>query len=431
MNRFPYIAIFVLFISSIGLVPRFQFKTYFYPFKTNINIVQIQKKETFGQVEIKGIKEGLCNEYIDQLLKFNLTYKKYRDKLLYGFWNNTEDFDYAKFFTRADLVPKFGKKEFIDKINRFEGKIAIYKNAYGTYSGEFAVDGYIIRPPFASGPAWIRVYTNGPVVYQCENACLFGHKALNNIGHFMNDYLQPLILLPKEFRENCVCIINSLSMLNGDELLRAINVSKYIYVKEGEWVFAKRLAVAVEGRPHYMHYGMSLQILVDKLREYYKLPEIEPTRYIIFNRANKTNRHILNIDDIIARMKTDIPVKFEYVPDWIGPYYEYAKFFSSVKCMFTAAGSNCHKTVFMKKGTVAAIVGSQMFDYGALSTLMSVGIRVAVAHHQFWHFYNKCVCDVDLAIKTIRVAVYYSVNNTWPEPIPNVTFVDYDRVRYK
>ncbi|EAX88850.1 hypothetical protein TVAG_049040 [Trichomonas vaginalis G3] len=380
-------------------------------------------------ITINGVKDGLFPEYIEKILTFNLTYPTPRDKLFYGFWKNAMNLRYEGYFEKPSIVPKYGEKNFIDFYTNFHGKIAIYKNAYACGSGEFVINEYVIRPPFDSAPPFCRWYTAGPLVYSCDKACVFGHYYLGNYGHFIGDYMTPLMLLPQDYLKDCLVIVNARSRFFAQELLNAVGISKFIFVTDYQWVFAKRLAVAIEGRPHYMHFGLPLQWLVDKLIDYYDLQDIVPNRYVISNRPKSRLgfRHIKNMPEIIKAIKLNIPdFKFELFQDHLGSVAQYAREYSDIKFLFAPAGSNIHKAIFMKPGTVIVQAACDMFDLAAFITPLSLGVATTVVMNPFNHFAHKYECDVPTAVEAIKASLFFLENKRWPDPIPNVTFIDYD-----
>ena len=282
---------------------------YFYDVYPSIH--ELNKVNTNKSVVIENIIESTAFEYIDRIISFNLTFEKPRTGLLYGFLKNTEYINNSDYFNRIDLVPKYPDKSIIDLLNNFHGKIAIYKDAYATSFGEFVIGNTVIRPPYDSGPQWIRMFCNGSVVLECDKACVFGHGNMGNFGHFINDYLCPLVLLPNDYLRDCVVVLSHRCGSYAREFLECLDVRQYFFVGFDEWVFAKRLAVCIEGRPHNMHFGVPVQNLHDKLTNHFKLFNIVPSQYVILNRAHNTDRSLENFDELTDMIKLKFPtVKF-------------------------------------------------------------------------------------------------------------------------
>ncbi|EAY01502.1 hypothetical protein TVAG_107610 [Trichomonas vaginalis G3] len=378
-------------------------------------------------VKIKDITYGYQEESIYEVFEFNLTFDIPRTNCLFGFINNTECLNYSKHFKKPELIPKFGEKRFIDNVNNFYGKIVIYKDAYATHTGEFAINNVTIRPPYDTGPDFIRVFDDGPVVFECEKACIFGHLFTANLGHYTHDYLAPLMLLPQDFLDDCVVIFARHQEKLTEEYMKIIGICQYIIIDELEWVHAKYLAVATEGRPHNCHFGVPIYLLYQKVKGYFHFDEIKPTQYVLMNRKPKRARRILNFKNITKAAQKRFPeVSFKIIPDPESTIQEYAKIFSSIKFLFTPTGSNCIKSLFMHRGTVIVIASGDMFDFSIVSFIASIDIKIVYFVNPFDHRY-AFNCSIDMAIDAMKAGLYYSKNGKWPKPQKNVTFIDYIR----
>ncbi|EAX86193.1 hypothetical protein TVAG_418270 [Trichomonas vaginalis G3] len=355
----------------------------------------------------------------------HLTYENPPDGNFFGFLKNSDKIQYSKYYSNLRYVPRYATNQTKDFVNNFKGKIAIYKNAYANEFGEFAIDNHIIRPPFDSAPIGIRAYGDGPVVLDCDKACVFGHTWMYNFGHFIHDYLSPLMIVPSDFLEECVVILSEQTRKFGEDVLKAVGVRRYIYLTHNEWVHADLLAVAIEGRPHLMHFGVPLQKLVDHLKIYFRTLDIKPTKYVIMNRALSIRRHINNIKDLITAVRSNIKeVEFEEIEDRLGSIESYAKFYPSIKCVFLPTGSNAVKTIFMHPNTVVIIASNEMFDYAVVYSILSVHIKVIYFIHLYNH-HDSFNVDIPLSIEAIKVGVETSITGHFPKPTPNISFIDY------
>ncbi|EAY16893.1 hypothetical protein TVAG_150440 [Trichomonas vaginalis G3] len=323
------------------------------------------------------------------------------------------------------ILPNFGQKKLIDSINCLKCKIAIYKDAYATLNGEFAINSRVICPPLETGPDWIRKFRSGPVVYECDKAYVSGHMNSINFGHFMHDFLSPLMLMPKDFLEEGVLIIPEGCRKFGEEYLVAVGVYKYIYIEKSEWVHAQKLAVAVDPRPHNSHFGLPIQMLIDKLKDCFDIKDIVPTRYVLMNRKKSYDRYIENFDEVVKKVKEQITdINFEVLEDPKGSIADYSKIFPSIKFLFSPKGSNCIKSLFMSPGTVVTIAAADMFDYSVVSFILSLDIKLVYFTNPGSN-YDCFDCDIDLTIDAIKAGVYCLKNGKWPQPEKDVSFIDY------
>lgn len=221
----PYLILFSCYSVLQGCTQRINFTIE----KKEILTYCVQKdlkaaSDHNNYVKDNGVKNGLYPEYLDRIIPLHLTYEDPPDGNFFGFLKNAKELRYRKYYQNLRYVPKYATNQTKIFINNFKGKIAIYKDAYANEYGEFVINGHIIRPPFDTSMTDIRIYQNGPVVFECEKACVFGHFWMYNFGHFIHDYLSPLMLVPKDFLEECVVILTEEARKYGDDVLKAVGV---------------------------------------------------------------------------------------------------------------------------------------------------------------------------------------------------------------
>ena len=72
------------------------------------------------------------------------------------------------------------------------------------------------------------------------------------------------------------------------------------------------------------------------------------------------------------------------------------------------------------------IASNNMFGFAVVYTLFSAQLKVIYIVHLFNHHENFLV-DINLAIEAIKVGVATSITGYFPKPIPNISFIDYNR----
>ena len=166
-----------------------------------------------------------------------------------------------------------------------------------------------------------------------------------------------------------------------------------------------------------MHFGVPVQNLHDKLTNHFKLFNIVPSKYVILNRAHNTDRSLENFDELTNMIKLKFPtVKFLFLYDQTGSISSYARFFSTIKFLFTTSGSNCHKCIFMRPRTVFVCCSIIMMDFAAWETILSCDIALVVFNHRVVPLTGPFSCDIDISIRAIKsgivklVICYYSIS---------------------
>ncbi|EAX94479.1 hypothetical protein TVAG_458100 [Trichomonas vaginalis G3] len=373
--------------------------------------------------EIHYIQEkwGDCLEYVDEITIYNISFPDPTGHL-FGFTENLEFSEY-RLYENTFLIPKYPKPEYMQYMTQFKSKFAYYRNAYASHNGEFVVNNYRIRPLWDTAPPFARSGAGGRVVLECDKACVFGHGNTKNFGHFVIDYLSPLMLVPEEFFNDCVVVVSKDTNRFAEDFLRAIGVQKYISLEYDECVFAKRLCVSIEPRPHYGHFGPPIQMLHQRLSKFYNLYAVKPSKFVLLNRQGV--RRISNIADIHSALKEKYPeYNWEIIKDNISPIEFYAKIFSSLRFCLTAQGSNMIKSIFMRPETTMVILGDSYVELSWM-TFLSIPIYAVIYLHKAPHFSGEIHTEIPRCVKAVDAAVAMIKNGKWPAVEPNVTFIDY------
>ena len=285
------------------------------------------------------------------------------------------------------------------------------KNMYCTYSGAFITDSNFEYIDLEKNPNinFIHDHPNGTCIKSYDYAITAGHTQIYQFGHFMHDVVMVMMLFPDDILKNSYIIINS-GALSYCEGLIAIGVDKWqiIGLKSGEYVHCRNLYAAVDPIPHMSHYGLLCIKLSNKLRNYYSVEHVVPSRYLFMNRKINRGRRIGNMEDIVlaANKKYENKYYFEYVED-----DETLKgssiLWSSARFMFCPTGSNCVKELFMAPNTIIVISLRDLLDISHSIRAASHGVFALLFRIVGYpHYSNKvAICNIDLGLKAVSLAI--------------------------
>ena len=85
----------------------------------------------------------------------------------------------------------------------YSGSWVHMKNMYSTYTGTFVIENmsYIHLEKFEEA-FYIRKHPDGKIVGAYENVISLGHTQIYQLGHFFQDAVAPILMLPKKSFQN-------------------------------------------------------------------------------------------------------------------------------------------------------------------------------------------------------------------------------------
>ena len=284
------------------------------------------------------------------------------------------------------------------------------KNVIATYSGTFITEDYsYIFLEKCKKLFWIRDHPNGNLVGAYDQVISLGNTRIFQFSHFFYDVLAPLSLFPIEVLQKSKILLYKgckkyLFLLN----IFDFNPENAILLEPQEWIHCKNLYYPYDPLPHVSHYGQLMFALSNKLKKYFNLDSIEPTKYMITNRSPNRRRHINNLFEVTEKIQEIFPqCKFEKIDD-NETIEGSAKIWSAAKLVFAPTGSNCIKLLFMKKNTVLVVALAEFIDncisLSAFSNqIFTLYFRVLSMYHDEYYTAN---CDIDKLIPVFQTALY-------------------------
>lgn len=242
--------------------------------------------------------------------------------------------------------------------------------------------------------------------YPCyESAISIGHQHSSDFGHWFLEVLPCYAVIPKEILQSSVVVVPYIAK-------HVIEGFKFLGVDESQIVagieipvFAKKFYTV-----DYIICGDLNGFLISNMRrlfvERYGLWKDAPTRYITFNRRNMS-RCMANYDEFRNR----IAQKWPGIPWEDGVtsanLEEQARYFSTVKFIFTIHGSILANIIFMQDNT--AVVDLQMeqwlLSFLWLSAYTGKHIIVGRDPRISWRGLRPNVVDLNYALQLVEAGL--------------------------
>jgi len=212
------------------------------------------------------------------------------------------------------------------------------------------------RTVYLSLAGWYgHISKNGDVIGIYNYAISFNHMVSSIYGHFFHDLMTNLLLVPKYFLDQAMIIVR-IELAVAQDLLEALNISRnrVIRLKDNQWIFAKHYILHYNACP-----GLSSMPLMgnlsDHLRRHFKLENIEPTEYSLYNRRSG-GRSIQNFEELVNLTKKQYShINWTIIPDENTTVRDAANIWSKQKFVFGLVGSGLYHALFMKPGQALCI----------------------------------------------------------------------------
>ncbi|EAX95693.1 hypothetical protein TVAG_144420 [Trichomonas vaginalis G3] len=137
-----------------------------------------------------------------------------------------------------------------------------------------------------------------------DHAICVGHRWSSYYGHFITDYLCPLMCVPREYWAKSKVIVGlepeTKSLNHVFDLLTMIGIkNESIHILgRTEWVFCNNLYTVVDPPSYFSHPATCYVNLSKLLNKNLKLQDVEAKQYVICNRRPPANRKIANFDEL-------------------------------------------------------------------------------------------------------------------------------------
>lgn len=153
---------------------------------------------------------------------------------------------------------------------------------------------------------FIHEVSKGYVTAQYENVIATGHLYTIYFGHFLSDFICPILAMPDDIIQKSY-ILGSAEKRLVDEYLTPLGLrEKFINVSDNEWVYTSNLYITANPYPHCSHLGPLYKKLGDKLKNYFNISNLPARRYILSNRKSYM-RQIHNFDNLSKAIQDAFP----------------------------------------------------------------------------------------------------------------------------
>ena len=324
------------------------------------------------------------------------------------------------FYSSPPLPPK--SQALIDSGTKLDYTYAIFKNVYVNPFSTFGYNGsFFFKMQYTLHFSVRRfIKKSGQLKHLCNEFVLVGNQlARYSFGHMHEDVLLPMLLIPDEVRERAYvfCPPNNPLFKEGLQLI-GFKEQKILLVDEDEWMYANMYHTILNPLPFLCYYGKCCrkfhQIIVDT----YNLSNVKNDQYVFCNRDKGFCRHITNIDEVFNQTKLQYPqYDWKYLIDIFPTLKETFINWITVKFMFLPTGSNTHKCLAMKPGSVMVVATScDNFDSAAMRIISSSDVfNIWFTVPGMKHFkIQPNYVNVTDAIKAIDIGIYAADHQKLP-----------------
>ncbi|EAY18806.1 hypothetical protein TVAG_268390 [Trichomonas vaginalis G3] len=357
---------------------------------------------------------GFIEDHVVEYIHYNESFKIPRKDILFVLNDGVDQVNY-----------KLNISNQVHHANSIVATIVHLRDCYVSPSTFVAtLDSLMYRPPAAWYIKSLFDFYPGKVVGSYDSVIALGHLYVYSFGHFVNDVLAPLILIPKEVRDKSY-ILCFTSYFLARKFLPAFGLEKrFLKLNRYQWVYANHVYVADNPRTHVSHYGPAFKNLSILFKEKYNLMDVKPDRYILSNRKGKIRR-VPNFKEVVKTVKTLFPqYNWEAFIDNANSISTICKTWGRAQVLYLVTGSNVFKCFFLPQSCMVIILFGKVYDNSTLFALGSLNIHTClVIEPQINHAVYPTTEPMSLK-KTedaFKAVIYYLEHKEWPK-------VDYGKV---
>ncbi|EAY14087.1 hypothetical protein TVAG_351350 [Trichomonas vaginalis G3] len=369
----------------------------------------------FCSVEIKrkfSKTKNILNSNLIREYTYNISQKVLNTNSLFVINQKSDNIDY-------EIEPDHHYQVF----NFVSGHFYHLRSSYVQHSLHIISNRKEIVPIEPKIVSFIHRPSNGRIIGSYEHVIATGHLYSYNYGHFIGDFLCPLMAMPDEILQKSY-IFGKARLNFVNEFFKCLGFEgKYIEAGDREWIYAENLYVTANPNPHCAHFGPLYKKLGDIIKKSLNIYDVIPNRYIVANRKSHM-RVIHNVENLTKALQQSFPEnKYEIVVDEKMTLEESAKIFGYAKFMFMVVGSNCFKSLVINPKAVIVLVGTKVYDNSAINVIGSNGNKIVFyVEPKVEHAgYSYNIFNISMAIKASSIANYYIEHGCFPnDPVGSV-----------
>ena len=228
-------------------------------------------------------------------------------------------------------------------------------------------------------------------------------------GHFFTDAVGGLMLIPEwiwtlqpvfltHFQPDLVDFVFSSF---GHPNVTVVNMkSKFYYYAENFFL--------ITGNEQWHTFGLhTFYIMKRKIRDYYKLTIIKPTKYHYINKKPGKRRHFINLNEVMEIARHETQLDWTLINTTFKDRLAQAKVYAESRMIVSPSGSISFNTLFMEDGTGLISLNANKID--APQTFFCQMIRIwniIIIHENMGHFGKPGYADTDKVIINIKRMLY-------------------------
>ena len=139
---------------------------------------------------------------------------------------------------------------------------AVVQNVYANNFGTWAYNHEFVDLPRRMFTKWRSLgrhnRRNGYVDYVVDELIFTGeYESHKNFGHFHNDWLQPMLLIPEEIRNRCyIAYMEKPAFIKQGLLAIGFREEQLLPQMNGNWILAKKFHTLVDKRAELNYFGI-------------------------------------------------------------------------------------------------------------------------------------------------------------------------------
>lgn len=303
-------------------------------------------------------------------------------------------------------------------LNYNNGSVVHMRNVYVSDTGAISTgknEIYIKPTGHAAGPSFIYKFYPGKVIAYHRKVILVGHLGMDSYGHFINDLLCPLLIVPEAAFKDSVIICRTNPFIH--EYIKYVGFNNdIILLHQSDWIYCSEVYYPGYPRPHNSHLGNIYLKLGQIIRKSLGLENVIPDRYVLSNRITIW-RQIHNMDEVLLKTKEKYPeYNWEIHNMTPKPLPELAKIWGHARILFAVAGSNLMNAFLFAQGSVVIHLLGDVNDLTAIDCcLASQAKTILMMDGKIPHVGAvKNYLNISQFHIALKSAIYYMKHKKWP-----------------
>lgn len=243
-----------------------------------------------------------------------------------------------------------------------------------------------------------------------------GYKYCGTYGHFIHDYLCPILMIPRNIIQRSMLLLPSTKYNIMVKSVLGVTERNFAKGDGSKFSYSKELYLPNTPSPGCSHFSFLAKQLKEKVFNRFNLSNIENTDYVIYNRPSRTSRHIKNFNEIyhfltanFSRLNWKI-LQFDDLP-----FEEKLKTFTRIKLLLCYSGSIISNSFAMKSFSgIISISTERPLVYNHRETLChNIWIFMILNPGQGHHSRKQLYINVSVLVKPLKEMLYAFEHNKW------------------